>query len=119
MSKVGRGVTLGGQSVSGVMVGRSEKVTGDESGSGLQLTGDQYIGSEAPIAGRGANKVTSLNTLRGTGVTGTAVGRAARMTGNEAGSCRSITGESTSARSSTKDSAALAPQLKLPRLVSA
>ena len=93
VSKVGRGVTLGGQSVSGVMVGRSEKVTGDESGSGLQLTGDQYIGSEAPIAGRGANKVTSLNTLRGTGVTGTAVGRAARMTGNEAGSCRSITGD--------------------------
>jgi len=93
VAKVGRGVTLGGQAVSGVMVGRSEKVTGDESGSGLQLTGDQYIGSEAPIAGRGATKVTSLNTLRGTGVTGTAVGRAARMTGNEAGSCRAITGD--------------------------
>ena len=93
VAKVGRGVTLGGQAVSGVMVGRSEKVTGDESGSGLQLTGDQYIGSEAPIAGRGPTKVTSLNTLRGTGVTGTAVGRASRMTGNEAGSCRAITGD--------------------------
>ena len=93
VAKVGRGVTAGGQAVSGVMVGRSEKVTGDESGSGLQLTGDQYIGSEAPIAGRGPTKVTSLNTLRGTGVTGTAVGRASRMTGNEAGSCRAITGD--------------------------
>ncbi|MEK9631360.1 MAG: CsoS2 family carboxysome shell protein, partial [Synechococcus sp.] len=93
VAKVGRGVTAGGQAVSGVMVGRSEKVTGNESGSGLQLTGDQYIGSEAPIAGRGPTKVTSLNTLRGTGVTGTAVGRASRMTGNEAGSCRAITGD--------------------------
>ena len=93
VAKVGRGVTAGGQAVSGVMVGRSEKVTGNESGSGLQLTGDQYIGSEAPIAGRGPTKVTSLNTLRGTGVTGTAVGRASRMTGNEAGSCRPITGD--------------------------
>jgi len=93
VAKVGRGVTAGGQAVSGVMVGRSEKVTGNESGSGLQLTGDQYSGSEAPIAGRGPTKVTSLNTLRGTGVTGTAVGRASRMTGNEAGSCRAITGD--------------------------
>lgn len=91
--KVGRSQTLGGQAVSGVMVGRSSKVTGDEPGSGLQLTGDQYLGAEPPTAGRAPTKVASQNTLRGTGVTGTAVGRSERVTGDEPGSCRNITGD--------------------------
>lgn len=91
--KVGASRTIGGQSVSGVMVGRSERVTGDEPGSGLQLTGDQYLGAEPPLPGRAPTKVESLQTLRGTGVTGTAVGRSERVTGNEPGSCRNITGD--------------------------
>ena len=91
--KVGRSQTLGGQPVSGVMVGRSSKVTGDEPGSGLQLTGDQYLGAEPPAAGRAPVKVASQQTLRGTGVTGTAVGRSERVTGDEPGSCRNITGD--------------------------
>ena len=91
--KVGRSQTVGGQAVSGVLVGRSEKVTGDEPGSGRQLTGDQYLGAEAAAAGRAPTKVSNLNTLRGTGVTGTAVGRSQQVTGDEAGSCRSITGD--------------------------
>ena len=91
--KVGRSQTLGGQAVSGVMVGRSEKVTGDEPGSGRQLTGDQYLGAEAPAAGRAPAKVNSFNTLRGTGVTGTAVGRSQHVTGDEPGSCRNVTGD--------------------------
>ncbi|MEB3233942.1 MAG: CsoS2 family carboxysome shell protein [Cyanobacteriota bacterium] len=91
--KVGRSQTLGGQAVSGVMVGRSSKVTGDEPGSGLQLTGDQYLGAEPPTAGRAPTKVASQHTLRGTGVTGTAVGRSQHVTGDEPGSCRNITGD--------------------------
>jgi hypothetical protein len=91
--KVGRSQTLGGQAVSGVMVGRSEKVTGDEPGSGRQLTGDQYLGAEAPAAGQAPAKVNSFNTLRGTGVTGTAVGRSQNVTGDESGSCRNVTGD--------------------------
>ncbi|MFM7695162.1 MAG: CsoS2 family carboxysome shell protein [Vulcanococcus sp.] len=91
--KVGRSQTLGGQPVSGVLVGRSEKVTGDEPGSGRQLTGDQYLGAEAAAPGRAPTKVSSLNTLRGTGVTGTAVGRSQQVTGDEPGSCRNITGD--------------------------
>jgi hypothetical protein len=91
--KVGRSQTLGGQAVSGVMVGRSERVTGDEPGSGRQLTGDQYLGAEAPAAGRAPAKVNSFNTLRGTGITGTAVGRSQRVTGDEPGSCRNVTGD--------------------------
>ena len=91
--KVGRSNTLGGQAVSGVIVGRSEKVTGDESGSGLQLTGDQYLGSEPPVGGRAATKVSSLNTIKGTGITGTHVGRHDKVTGDEPGSCRLVTGD--------------------------
>ena len=88
--KVGRSQTLGGQPVSGVLVGRSEKVTGDEPGSGRQLTGDQYLGAEPPAPGQAPAKVSSLNTLRGIGVTGTHVGRSDKVTGDEPGSCRSI-----------------------------
>ncbi|MGB5134938.1 MAG: CsoS2 family carboxysome shell protein [Prochlorococcaceae cyanobacterium] len=91
--KVGRGETLGGQPVSGVMVGRSERVTGDEPGSGLQLTGDQYLGHEPLVPGRAPAKVATLQTLRGTGITGTHVGRSERVTGDEPGSCRIVTGD--------------------------
>ncbi|MEX1323282.1 MAG: CsoS2 family carboxysome shell protein [Synechococcaceae cyanobacterium] len=91
--KVGRSETLGGQPVSGVMVGRSPRVTGDEPGSGLQLTGDQYLGAEGQVQGRTPTKVANLHTLRGTGITGTAVGRSERVTGDEPGSCRNITGD--------------------------
>ena len=90
--KVGRSQTVGGQAVSGVMVGRSEKVTGDEPGSGRQLTGDQYLGAEAPAAGRAPAKVNAFSTLRGTGITGTAVGRSERVTGDEPGTCKVVTG---------------------------
>ena len=91
--KVAHSQTQGGRAVSGVMVGRSEKVTGDEAGSGLQLTGDQYLGNEAPVGGRAPAKVDSFNTLRGTGITGTSVGRSERVTGDEPGSCRLVTGD--------------------------
>jgi len=91
--KVGRSQTAAGLAVSGVMVGRSEKVTGDEAGSGQQLTGDQYLGSEPFAPGRAAPKVASLHTLRGTGITGTHVGRSDQVTGDEPGSCRMVTGD--------------------------
>ncbi|MEB3308122.1 MAG: CsoS2 family carboxysome shell protein [Cyanobacteriota bacterium] len=91
--KVGQSQTLGGQPVSGVMVGRSSRVTGDEPGSGLQLTGDQYLGSEPAVPGRSPEKVVPQNTLRGVGVTGTAVGRSDLVTGDEPGSCRLVTGD--------------------------
>ena len=91
--KVGRAQTEGGQPVSGVLVGRSEKVTGDEPGSGRQLTGDQYVSGPTQVKGKSPQKVGSFQTLRGTGITGTTVGRSQRVTGDEPGSCRSITGD--------------------------
>jgi len=91
--KVGHSQTLEGRSVTGVMVGRSSNVTGDEAGSGRSLTGDQYLGSDQIPSGRPAQKVGSLNTVRGSGVTGTDVARSEWVTGNEAGSCKRVTGD--------------------------
>ncbi|MFN9531709.1 MAG: CsoS2 family carboxysome shell protein, partial [Cyanobacteriota bacterium] len=91
--KVGRTTTVAGQPVSGVLVGRSEKITGDEPGSGRQLTGDQYVTDQSQVGGRAPQKVGAFQTLRGTGITGTTVGRSGRVTGDEPGSCRNITGD--------------------------
>jgi len=91
--KVGHGLSAGGQAVSGVMVGRSERVTGNESGSGRQISGDQYVSQQNQLPGNAPNKVSQLQTLRGTGVTGTSVGRSERVTGDEPGSCRLVTGD--------------------------
>ncbi len=92
-SKVKQSTTTDGLKVSGSLPGRSSLVTGDESGSGYQLTGDQYIGSEPNPKGKSFEKVGSYNTLNGNNVTGTGVGRSEYMTGNEYGSCKNITGD--------------------------
>ncbi|MCP9771764.1 CsoS2 family carboxysome shell protein [Synechococcus sp. Tobar12-5m-g] len=92
--KVGLGQTLAGRPVSGVMVGRSEKVTGDEHGAGLRTTGTQYVGSDSTATpGKAPAKVGQVHTLRGTGITGTLVGRSDKVTGNEPGTCRRVTGD--------------------------
>ena len=93
-AKVGQAQTQAEQRVSGVMVGRSSKVTGDEPGSGRQLTGSQYM-NPTPNIGRGPapHKVRSFSTLRGSAVTGNEVGRSSKVTGDEPGSCKTVTGD--------------------------
>jgi hypothetical protein len=88
--RVGRGESAAGRPVSGIQVGRSPKVTGDEAGSGKRPTGSQYSGS-APASA--PPKVGVSVTLSGGTVTGTRVGRSARVTGDEPGSCRVVTGD--------------------------
>ena len=92
-SKIGYSNTLDGRKISGTMTGRSELVTGNEAGSGKDLTGDQYLGADPLPSGRPAEKVGSLKTIRGNGVTGTDVSRRENVTGNEAGSCKNVTGD--------------------------
>ena len=92
-SKIRHSKTLDGQNVSGSLPGRSGLVTGDESGSGHQLTGDQYLGIEPLPDGKSYEKVGTYNTLNGNVVTGIGVGRSERMTGNESGSCKNVTGD--------------------------
>ena len=91
--KVGHSLTLEGRPVSGVMVGRSASVTGDEAGANRSLTGDQYLGSDPLPDGRPATKVGLSATLSGTDVTGTMVGRSSQVTGDEFGSCHRVTGD--------------------------
>ena len=92
-SKIKHSNTIEGQLVSGSLPGRSPLVTGDESGSGHQLTGDQYLGADPLVKGKSHEKVGSYNTLNGNKVTGTGVGRSDYMTGNEHGSCKNVTGD--------------------------
>ncbi len=91
--KVGHSLPEQGRPVSGVMVGRSASVTGDEAGANRNLTGDQYLGSDPLPEGRPATKVGLSGTLSGTGVTGTLVGRSSQVTGNEFGACHRVTGD--------------------------
>lgn len=96
--KVGASATLRGGAVTGTLVGRSGRVTGDEPGTCRNVTGDDYVGQEqyrdfcdaAPAPQD--RKVGVSTTLRGEIVTGTMTGRSSRVTGDEPGTCKSVTG---------------------------
>ncbi|HKJ10052.1 MAG TPA: CsoS2 family carboxysome shell protein [Gammaproteobacteria bacterium] len=88
--KITSSQTRTGKTVTGSNVGRSNPVTGDETGAGRELTGTQYMQSGN---GKAPPKVGSSQTLRGGFTTGTQVGRSERVTGDEPGSCRNITGD--------------------------
>lgn len=96
--KVETGTTLSGQTVTGTQVERKSRVTGSESGSCRAITGTEYIGSEqfqsfcASKPEAAARKVGMSATSRGQWVSGTEVGRSARVTGDESGSCKTISG---------------------------
>merc|ERR1711924_285269 len=80
------------------MGGRSEQVTGDESGSCRVITGDEYIGRqqyEGFCAGRPeaeAAKVGFSVTNKTMVVSGTQTGRSEKVTGDEPGTCKAVTG---------------------------
>ena len=97
-AKVGVGRTTRGQRVSGVELGHSVKVTGDEHGSCKAVTGTEYLSAdkfESFCATRPAltpTKVGVSATEAGQRVSGTEVGRSVKVTGDEPGSCRKLTG---------------------------
>lgn len=79
-----------GMRITGNLVDRSERVTGNEPGSCQRVTGSQY--GEPELCGGGVDKVQSMQTLRGTGVTGSRVGHGPKLTGDEHGGCEPVTG---------------------------
>ncbi len=97
-SKVGISSTLRGGSVSGTMVGRNQRVTGDEPGSCRAVTGDDYIGQEQysgfcdKTPKPQDRKVGISSTLTGNTVTGTLTERSGKVTGDEPGTCKALTG---------------------------
>jgi hypothetical protein len=121
--KVGLMRTAGGLVVSGTLVRSSVRVTGDEPGGGIAITGeaDQVPGDDlTPRSGEGAittgRFAPSFGTNFGRGLgsggsrerdglrriestqgglplTGSSIGRSIRVTGDEAGVCRQVTGD--------------------------
>jgi hypothetical protein len=97
-SKVGTSATLRGGSVTGTMIGRRERMTGDEPGSCRNVTGDDYVGKEQYSGFCKATpepkdrKVNVSNTMAGQFVTGSLAGRSGRVTGDEPGTCKAVTG---------------------------
>lgn len=97
-AKVAKVHTLAGSHVTGNNVGRSTKMTGDEAGSCKAVTGDEYIGREQyenfceKTPAPQDRKVGVAMTDSGRTVTGTMNGRSGLVTGNEPGTCKSVTG---------------------------
>jgi len=118
--KVGYARTPGGKTVSGTMVRSTVRITGDEDGAGARITGnaDQTAGDDlavravtalsagAQFPGRAQPHGHSVfggsrrrdaqrpieQTLKGHAVSGTAIGRSVRITGDEGGAHRTLTG---------------------------
>ena len=95
-AKVSASSTIRGQYVSGLEVGHSGRVTGDEHGAGKTVTGIEYSHPGRPQSGKVARPASATadatTTVAGHDVTGTAVGRSTKVTGDEAGSCSKLTG---------------------------
>lgn len=98
--KVETSHTSAGAMVSGTRVGRSPGLTGAEQGSCKRVTGIDYIASEEFVSFcreqpyQPPAKVGISRTFRGQDVSGTQVGRSTRVTGDEYGSCKPVTGSS-------------------------
>ncbi len=95
--KVDLSHTTQGKTVTGTAVGHSSKMTGDERGSCRGVTGTEYLSTEQfqacdTSAPQSPRKVSVMSTRDEQPVSGTAVGRSSRVTGDEPGSCRAITG---------------------------
>jgi len=96
--KVGAGETSHGQTVTGTMVGRSRKTTGDEPSTCRAVTGTEYLGADIfrefcqTEAAKTPPKVGRTSTSHGSAVTGSRIGRGMNVTGDEVGTCKRVTG---------------------------
>lgn len=93
--KVAESKSYAGHKVTGVRIGQKENVTGNERGAALQVTGNQYIGTESGFNPReGGIKVGASKTVAGQIVTGSQVRSKINITGDESNPALHITGES-------------------------
>lgn len=96
--KVEVGTTLSGSEVTGTQVERTTRVTGNEPGTCRTVTGTEYIGTEQftnfceTRPERPAPKVGNSITASGSSVSGTEIGRSVKVSGDEQGSCQTVTG---------------------------
>jgi hypothetical protein len=86
--------THGAQYVTGLRIGPGERVTGDEPGAALPVTGTQYVAADGSPPAMGAGpKVGHVRTPHGLVVSGTLVRNKIPITGDEFGEHLRITGE--------------------------
>lgn len=92
--KVGVGTTARkGLAVTGSDAARPRAVTGEEAGAKKSITGSQYADAgSSRLTINGPSKVALTHTLAGRPVSGVEVGRSIKVTGDEAGACKSISG---------------------------
>ena len=82
-----------GITITGTDEARIQRATGTEAGARQNVTGSQYADAGiARLTINGPSKVALTHTLAGRPVSGTEVARSIKVTGNEAGSCRAISG---------------------------
>lgn len=92
--------TSAGATVSGTLPGRSSRLTGDEPGACKRVTGSDYVNAEEFVSFCRAEpyqspaKVGVSRTLNGQDVSGSQIGRSSRVTGDEYGACKPVTGTS-------------------------
>lgn len=92
--------TSAGSPVSGTLLGRSQKVSGDEAGACKQVTGSDYLSAEEFTSFcrsepyQSPAKVGVSRTLKGQDVSGSQIGRSTKVTGDEYGACKPLTGTS-------------------------
>ena len=97
-AKVAVSTTLRQQKVTGIEVGRSANVTGDEWGACRGITGTEYLSAErydefcASRPEPGPKKVHLTEMANGKKISGLVIDRPAKVTGDEAGAARSISG---------------------------
>ena len=98
-AKVSNTQTLSGSGVtSGGVVGSSSNVTGDERGNCRSVTGTEYLGNEhfesfcKSKPEPGSAKVSFSQTSRGQIVSGSKPARSEKVTGDESGTCKAVTG---------------------------
>jgi hypothetical protein len=111
-AKVGESRTLRDQKVTGTEIGRAQGVTGDEPGACRHVTGTEYLGREqfASICGTepptpSPRKVSVMSTRGGQTVSGAPMERTAKVTGDERGATRTLTGAPFQSRSSVPSDA--------------
>ncbi len=93
IAKVGVDSSRGGMSITGNLVDRSERVTGNEPGSCQSVTGSQYgEPAKSGYCNQRSNKVHEMHTLHGGAVTGTEASSSPKLTGDDRGSCSAVTG---------------------------
>jgi len=86
--------TDGGQRVTGLRIGPGLRVTGDDAGTALPVSGTQYVAADGPARTLSAGpKVGLVRTPQGIVVSGTTVRGKVPITGDEAGEHLPITGE--------------------------